>query len=89
MTVIDPAFLAAQLAARLDRPLNEDRPALFYQVRQGTLRIVSSEKTPGGMRVRFEFEGEVIHGQDPLGYLARGSVEVDAQGRIRPETLVF
>ena len=89
MAMIDPAHLAAQLAARLDRPLDEKRPTLFYQVRQGTLRVVSSEKIEGGMRVCFEFEGLVMHGQEPLGYLAAGSVELDAGGRVRPETLAF
>lgn len=89
MTMIDPALLAAQLAARLDRPLDERRPTLYYEVRQKTLRVVSSEKTLSGMRVWFEFEGLVMHGKEPLGYLASGSVEVDAGGRVRPETLAF
>ena len=89
MTMIDPALLAAQLASRLDRPLDEKRPTLFYEVRQETLRVVSSEKTLGGMRVWFEFEGRVMHGREPLGYLASGTVEVDAGGRVRSETLAF
>lgn len=89
MTMIDPAHLAAQLALRLDRPLDEKRPTLFYEVRQETLRVVSSEKIEGGLRVWFEFEGLVMHGKETLGYLASGTVEVDAGGRVRLGTLAF
>ena len=89
MAMIDPAHLAAQLAARLDRPLDEKRPTLFYEVRQETLRVITSERVEGGLKVWFEFEGLVMHGKEPLGYLASGSVEVDAGGRVRPETLAF
>ncbi|MBW1710267.1 MAG: hypothetical protein JRG97_11420 [Deltaproteobacteria bacterium] len=90
MEGIDSAKLAAQIATRLNRPADEENPALFFKVSEESFKVVICEPVEGGeTKVSFQFEGMVMNLNEPVTYLASGSVMVQSSGEIRPETLEF
>lgn len=90
MKKLDPAELAAQVAARLNRPARDDNPAHFFEVQEESFEIVSSDEiSQGGRKVCFQFQGLVTNKDEPVTYLASGSVTVQPDGTIRPETIEF
>jgi len=90
MEKIDSAKIAAQIAARLNRPADEENPALYFKVMEESFEVVCCEPVEGGeTKVSFQFEGMVINLDEPVTYRARGSVLVQSGGVIRPETIAF
>ena len=89
MSEIDARNLAVQVAKRLNREAPEGQPEKFFMVREETFRIVESNPSAEGCLVKFEFEGLVNYQGDPMGYLATGTVFVDNNGTMKPETLDF
>ena len=90
MEKIDSAKLAAQLAARLNRPADEENPALYFKVMEESFEVVCCEPVEeGGAKISFQFKGMVLNLNEPVTYLARGSVFVSPGGAIRPDTIEF
>ena len=90
MEKIDSAKVAAQIADRLNRPADEKNPAFFFKIEVKSFEVVSCEPVEGGeIKVCFKFEGMVNHLDEPVTYLASGSVVVQTSGDIRPESIEF
>ena len=82
--------IAAQLAFLLNRDAEPGCPAVFFQMIEETFRVVSHRLTDhGDLELEFQFEGLVNNVDEPVGYLASGSVVVDPEGLVRPGTLQF
>lgn len=90
MTSIEPSSLAKKLAILLDRKADEKDYAVFFKLQEDTFKIVSSEPGESGeTRVSFEFHGLVMNNDEPVSYLAQGSVMIEESGEIKPGSISF
>ncbi|MEW5725674.1 MAG: hypothetical protein AB1896_21370, partial [Thermodesulfobacteriota bacterium] len=88
--MIEETKLAADLAARLNRSEDLGRRRYHFQVVEESFRVIRRRELGGGrVEVFFEFQGLVQNLDEPVTYLAAGSVVVGPEGEIEEGTLRF
>jgi hypothetical protein len=87
---IDETELAARVAEQLNRAITDGRRPYVFQVVQETFRVTGLKQAgDGGTLVDFEFQGMVQRTDEPVTYLASGSLALDPDGRMVPGSLKF